>query len=441
MHPRSWLLIMCVLTIVSLGCSDSGGSRNRANVDPDRVSVSGTVNDINGTPVEGALVTITSDPVSATTDSQGGFVALVVPGSHTITITMVSTEIYKYAFTCEADTPMDLGVLQTSHDPIRAASDDDQDGYSENGGDCDDDDAEIHPGANEVCDDGSDNNCDGDVDCEDGDCASDPDCDREDTGKPSLLWVQSYDPEVSTTTWQYAGGVAVRMIFYQDFRASGESGSLRLTAAVKEEATDATHLAEQSTDVTVQAGQTYTLITEVDLSSWGSCDPLDWDRIVFSSPATAETGSINIYPVYDTDRNWYECVGRYAISAMRIEAGEGVIGSPVAGYWTGTAGFGQVEYRLASDGTAIDRVELAFQSFSCGDVANRSGSITITNDAGWPVSGDEFSIQLTLSHTLDQEMRLQGRFAQAGTTASGTYTADFNNNLCEGTWNAAPERE
>lgn len=42
--------------------------------------------------------------------------------------------------------------------------DDDGDGYSENTGDCNDSDASIYPGSIEVCDDGIDNNCDGNVD-------------------------------------------------------------------------------------------------------------------------------------------------------------------------------------------------------------------------------------------------------------------------------------
>ncbi len=42
----------------------------------------------------------------------------------------------------------------------------DQDGYTENEGDCDDADSAIHPGANEICGDGTDQDCDGsDSDC------------------------------------------------------------------------------------------------------------------------------------------------------------------------------------------------------------------------------------------------------------------------------------
>ena len=46
--------------------------------------------------------------------------------------------------------------------PLECATDDlDGDGFTVEGGDCDDTDASIHPGAPDVCDDGVDSNCDG----------------------------------------------------------------------------------------------------------------------------------------------------------------------------------------------------------------------------------------------------------------------------------------
>jgi hypothetical protein len=60
-------------------------------------------------------------------------------------------------------------------------TDADEDGYSVEGGDCgpvdcNDSDAAVNPGANEVCDNGVDDDCDGLVDCADGNCDADAAC-------------------------------------------------------------------------------------------------------------------------------------------------------------------------------------------------------------------------------------------------------------------------
>jgi hypothetical protein len=52
----------------------------------------------------------------------------------------------------------------------------DGDGYSTAEGDCDDKDADVHPRADEICNDGDDNDCDGYLDCADQDCYNSPKC-------------------------------------------------------------------------------------------------------------------------------------------------------------------------------------------------------------------------------------------------------------------------
>lgn len=62
-------------------------------------------------------------------------------------------------------------------------TDADQDGYfaydevnCPEGNDCDDENAGVNPGATEVCDNGLDDDCNGDIDCDDGSCMDDPAC-------------------------------------------------------------------------------------------------------------------------------------------------------------------------------------------------------------------------------------------------------------------------
>ncbi|MBI4700219.1 MAG: hypothetical protein HY744_03465 [Deltaproteobacteria bacterium] len=77
-------------------------------------------------------------------------------------------------------------------------TDDDGDGYAEVQGDCNDQNADIHPGAVEICDDGSDNNCNGVKD------ASEPDADGDGFG-PCQGDCNDADPNTSPVAQELPG--------------------------------------------------------------------------------------------------------------------------------------------------------------------------------------------------------------------------------------------
>jgi hypothetical protein len=82
---------------------------------------------------------------------------------------------------------VDTGPTPDASDP---SSDDDGDGYTEIQGDCNDSDPQVHPTAEEVCDDGVDNDCDGAAD------SQEPDGDGDGWG-PCLGDCRDDDPNVN----------------------------------------------------------------------------------------------------------------------------------------------------------------------------------------------------------------------------------------------------
>ncbi len=74
-----------------------------------------------------------------------------------------------------SNAPPDIADYVDPGNPACATApvDNDGDGY-EAGVDCDDNDASVNPGAQEICDDGIDNDCDGSIDSADPDCRATP---------------------------------------------------------------------------------------------------------------------------------------------------------------------------------------------------------------------------------------------------------------------------
>lgn len=92
-----------------------------------------------------------------------------------------------------ADTGAETG--DTGTDPLDV--DDDGDGYSENDGDCDDTTRKVNPVRDELCGDGVDNNCDGNID---------EDCESGDTGTAYLTWSGDITYDGSSVVVNYGIG-------------------------------------------------------------------------------------------------------------------------------------------------------------------------------------------------------------------------------------------
>ena len=79
-------------------------------------------------------------------------------------VSMGTTQFLSVPYALYAESSANVDALQTQINELVLLTDADNDGYSENQGDCDDTNATVYPGATENETDGIDNDCDGEVD-------------------------------------------------------------------------------------------------------------------------------------------------------------------------------------------------------------------------------------------------------------------------------------
>jgi YD repeat-containing protein len=87
------LIMTAFLAVVLTACGSGGGGGDNGTVAP-LTTVSGTVLDANGNPIQGASVTVFSTPKTTATDENGNFSVEVEVGNHTLVIKVGGTEIY-----------------------------------------------------------------------------------------------------------------------------------------------------------------------------------------------------------------------------------------------------------------------------------------------------------------------------------------------------------
>lgn len=196
------LLIAVATTLVGAGCTGSGGSG------PPRLDVSPTVLDFGSAPLRTpteALITVTNvgggelsllsltltdgDPDVWETD-RSGLDVLAASETGTVVVSFQPERQQSYTGQLQLRTDATSGNVTIDLRGLGGlpGSDEDKDGFSPADGDCDDDDANVYPGAEEICD-GKDSDCNGikgaEENDDDGDgwpvCAGDCDDDNEDT--------------------------------------------------------------------------------------------------------------------------------------------------------------------------------------------------------------------------------------------------------------------
>jgi hypothetical protein len=110
---------------------------------------------------------------------------------------------------------------------------------------------------------------------------------------------------------------------------------------------------------------------------------------------------------------------------------------PRSGDWKVPTEFGEFVFTVNVDGTQITKLVTTFTDWQCG-VVIKSGTIISQTDPPWPISDDQFTIEISISPPPgDDIMTYNGTFTQTGDEASGTWSAVVSDSVCSGDWEVA----
>ena len=109
-----------------------------------------------------------------------------------------------------------------------------------------------------------------------------------------------------------------------------------------------------------------------------------------------------------------------------------------SGQWSGTAGFGEVEFEVTSDGAGINSFKVIFLDFVCGTVTH-GGSITLNFVPKQDIVNRKIDFDIRLGGLDSSDsISIEGTFDTSGDNVSGTFELDSNAAVCSGSWDAQP---
>jgi hypothetical protein len=107
---------------------------------------------------------------------------------------------------------------------------------------------------------------------------------------------------------------------------------------------------------------------------------------------------------------------------------------PKPGDWTASTAFGTLDFTVNSASTYITKFTITYNNWK-----GRSGSVIVSQDPGWAISGRTFKIEDTLSGYIPEQWTIDGTFESSGDKASGTWKVVIGGQTESGSWQASPK--
>ena len=110
--------------------------------------------------------------------------------------------------------------------------------------------------------------------------------------------------------------------------------------------------------------------------------------------------------------------------------------SPLSGDWGAPTDFGRITFRVSPDGSALERLYIQMDNWTCGGVTLTTG-IQAYTDPPARVTDSAFSMSVNLSSSASEHyngIEVSGQYDQAAHKFTGEWAQDSISATCTGTW-------